>query len=328
MCEENGYLSSQKSKYCGLFSEKTIKLIEKRRKLFLGYQNGKCDLESYTAAKRDALDSRREDYKKKSIRETKKACKFYLENNPRYLWRWLKYQTRRFNSSIIDGPIFDSHRNIVTDKLEKEKIWADYFEDMAKDVSGNSRGSEKWRKIEQIQIKYYEECDRNITWVDIQRAIKATPNNKSPGIDGIPSELWKLVQEEKTPESHLSKLLVELILKMWNSAHIPKIFNTSIIVPIPKKGDLRDTNNYRGISLIPTLVKILAKIVAQKLNELDSKYNLLVKEQAGFRSREECVSQATVLYEVVRRRKIKGIPTWIGFIDFAKAYDRVPHETL
>ncbi|PVU97381.1 hypothetical protein BB561_000576 [Smittium simulii] len=39
---------------------------------------------------------------------------------------------------------------------------------------------------------------------------------------------------------------------------------------------------------------------------------------AGFRARKECVAQATVLYEVVRRRKIKGLPMWIGFMTLPK----------
>ncbi|OMJ13848.1 hypothetical protein AYI69_g8824, partial [Smittium culicis] len=65
-----------------------------------------------------------------------------------------------------------------------------------------------------------------------------------------------------------------------------------------------------------------------EINKIDLKYNILVKEQAGFRSREECVAQATCIYEMVMRRKLEFKPTFVAFIDFEKAYDKVPHDLL
>ncbi|OMJ08715.1 RNA-directed DNA polymerase from mobile element jockey [Smittium culicis] len=252
----------------------------------------------------------------------------YLDNKPRHLWRWLKYKSNRFNSSIIDGPLFDNERQVINDKNEKANIWAKHFEELAKDFSGNSRKSTKWESMGVSQVMYFEECDNTITWKDITKALKSTPNNKAAGKDRIPSEFWKLVEEESFPTTNLAKLFYKLIKNIWDSAYVPEIFNTSIVIPIPKKGDRRDPNNYKGISLMPSIIKIVTKIASHRLAEMDLKHNLLIKEQAGFRTREECVSQATVLYEAVRRRKIKSLPTWIGFIDFAKAFDRVPHQAL
>ncbi|OMJ14738.1 LINE-1 reverse transcriptase-like protein [Smittium culicis] len=252
----------------------------------------------------------------------------YLENKPRRLWRWLKFKSNRFSSAIIDGPLFDNQRQVINDKNEKAAVWAKHFEELAKDFSGNSRKPTKWKSMCDSQSTYYHECDNSITWNDITKALKSTPNNKAAGKDMIPSELWKLVEEEEVPTTNLAKLFYKLIKIIWDSAHIPEIFNTSIVIPIPKKGDKRYPNNYRGISLMPSIIKIVTKIVSHKLVEMDLKHNLLIKEQAGFRTREECVSQATVLYEAVRRRKIRSLPTWIGFIDFAKAFDRVPHQAI
>ncbi|OMJ14536.1 LINE-1 retrotransposable element ORF2 protein [Smittium culicis] len=82
---------------------------------------------------------------------------------------------------------------------------------------------------------------------------------------------------------------------------------------------MKDPDNYRGISLVPTIIKLLAKIVATKL---------IAKEQVSFRNFEECVAQATTLYEIARRRKIKNLQTWICFVDYSKAYDRVLHMAL
>ncbi|OMJ20261.1 hypothetical protein AYI70_g4221 [Smittium culicis] len=61
---------------------------------------------------------------------------------------------------------------------------------------------------------------------------------------------------------------------------------------------------------------------------MDFKHGIPVKEQAGFRNREECVAQATSLYEIVKRRKLESKSTFVAFIDFEKAYDKVPHYLL
>src|SRR5271170_6804172 len=54
----------------------------------------------------------------------------------------------------------------------------------------------------------------------------------------------------------------------------------------------------------------------------------LQREQAGFRSKEECIAQACALREIVWRRKHAGKGTIVVFIDFKKAFDTVPHEAL
>ncbi|OMJ16908.1 Transposon TX1 protein [Smittium culicis] len=115
---------------------------------------------------------------------------------------------------------------------------------------------------------------------------------------------------------------------MYDSGEIPSCMTTSIIAPVPMKGDMKDPDNYLGISLMPTIIKLLAKVVATKLAALDTKYKLIAKEQAGFRNFEECVAQAITLYEIAKRRKIKNLQTWICFVDYSKAYDRVPHMAL
>ncbi|OMJ23908.1 LINE-1 reverse transcriptase-like protein [Smittium culicis] len=133
---------------------------------------------------------------------------------------------------------------------------------------------------------------------------------------------------EPSPTSPLAKLIQKIINIMYDNGDIPKCLETSVVVPVPKQGDLKDPDNYRGISLIPTLAKLMAKIVATKLSKIDAKYQILVKEQAGFKSFEECVGQVTTLYEIVRRRKIQNKETWLCYIDYSKAYDRVPHMAL
>ena len=97
---------------------------------------------------------------------------------------------------------------------------------------------------------------------------------------------------------------------------------------IPKKGDLTQTDNYRGIALISVAVKLLTAIIVHKFQvglELRKFFN---KGQAGFRTQQECMGQVACLKEIVLRRRAEGKPTYACYIDFQKAYDTVPHEAL
>src|SRR4051812_11915511 len=87
-------------------------------------------------------------------------------------------------------------------------------------------------------------------------------------------------------------------------------------------------DNYRGISLIAVALKVVCSIVIDRIKGSLEERELLCREQAGIRSREECAAQVIALYEIARRRQLCGLPTFAAFIDFRKAYDTVPHQAL
>ncbi|OMJ10422.1 hypothetical protein AYI70_g10339, partial [Smittium culicis] len=285
--EEVNAIKIEKISNSTVLSKETIKATNKRRKAFKRLIGDPRTAKEYSDLKEKSIKLCRLDRRNNRKAEVRKACDLILGNKYRELWRWLKRFSGRFRSSLIYGPVYNNGHKLITDTDSKSKVWDTHFEELAKDSTGNSRSADKWENIRKIAA-VFPECDAPHPWAEICGALKSTPNNKSLGSDGIPSEIWKLI-------------------------------DPSVVVLIPKKGDIRDPKNYTGISLIPTLAKVISKIVARRLCAIDNKYEILAKEQAGFRSREECVAQATTLYEVVRRRKISGLSTCIGFIDFEKA---------
>jgi hypothetical protein len=56
----------------------------------------------------------------------------------------------------------------------------------------------------------------------------------------------------------------------------------SLVVTIPKKGDLADMNNYRGISLMATVLKVVCVILSTRINEAAESCELFSRAQAGF----------------------------------------------
>jgi hypothetical protein len=91
--------------------------------------------------------------------------------------------------------------------------------------------------------------------VEVEITIGKLKSYKSPGTDQIPTELIKAGGETLYSE------IYRLICCIWNKEELPQQWKESIIVPICKKGDKTDCNNYRGISLLSTAYKILSNIL-------------------------------------------------------------------
>ena len=90
---------------------------------------------------------------------------------------------------------------------------------------------------------------------------------------------------------------------MYETKVIPEYWNRNIIVPIYKKGEPSDLNNYRGITIINTAMKILCKVLTTRIADINQEFGLIRKEQAGFTRQEECVAHAATLLEIAERRR-------------------------
>ena len=94
---------------------------------------------------------------------------------------------------------------------------------------------------------------------EVELAIEKLKSHKTPGIDQIPREFIKAGGRTICHAIH------KLIISIWNKEELPEEWKELIIVPIYKKGDKTDCNNYRGISLLPTTYKILSNILLSSL---------------------------------------------------------------
>ena len=90
---------------------------------------------------------------------------------------------------------------------------------------------------------------------DIEMSVEKIKRCTSPGIDQIPAELFKAGSRTIRCEIH------KLINSIRNKEELPEEWNKLFIVPIYKKGDKTDCSNYRGISLLSTMYKIVSNIL-------------------------------------------------------------------
>nr|KAG5699276.1 hypothetical protein BaRGS_000478 [Batillaria attramentaria] len=152
------------------------------------------------------------------------------------------------------------------------------------------------------------------------KAIMTLRNGKAAGPDEIPAEAIKADTETAV------NMLHSLFSKIWEKEEVPAQWKEGIVIKLPKKGDLRDCSNYRGIMLLSVPGKVLNRILLERMREAVNP--MLRDQQAGFRRNRSCADQIASLRIIVEQSLEWNSPLYINFIDYEKAFDSVDREAL
>ena len=98
--------------------------------------------------------------------------------------------------------------------------------------------------------------------------------------------------------------------------------------PLFKKGSTTDPKNYRPISLLPLISKILEKVIHDQVQQYLDRNNILYRYQSGFRAKHSTNSCLSYLTDKVQRGFEKGLLTGMILIDLQKAFDTIDHQIL
>ena len=149
----------------------------------------------------------------------------------------------------------DENGDLIADKSALLTRWKTYFKNLL-NVHGHQRNENGDENTNDgIDERELEEPSLDEVW----KAVKKLKNNKAPGVDQIPSELIKYGGPALITEIH------KLVCAIWNQQVIPEEWQEAIIVPIFKKGDKTDCNNYRGILLLSTCYKVLSNVLVARI---------------------------------------------------------------
>jgi hypothetical protein len=108
----------------------------------------------------------------------------------------------------------------------------------------------------------------------------------------------------------------------------PKDWKTASVTPIFKKGTKGDPGNYRPVSLTSVPCKILESIIKDRVMSHLLENNLIRKSQHGFMPGRSCATNLVEFMDFVTRSVDDGKPVDIFYLDFAKAFDKVPRKRL
>jgi len=152
----------------------------------------------------------------------------------------------------------------------------------------------------------------------VDQAIGSLKRGKSGGFDKLIPEIF--IECKNT----LSPILCKLFNYMYDNSIYPDSWTKGIIVPVPKKGDLNDVNNYRGITLTSIFSKIFSIMLDNRLRKWAENNNKLTDFQFGFRKEKSTVDCVFILQSIINKIiKCDKKKLFCAFIDFRKAFDLV-----
>ena len=157
--------------------------------------------------------------------------------------------------------------------------------------------------------------EQPFTEKEIHAALMGMNGDKAPGPDGFTVAFWQSCWEFAKEE------IVDLFKEFFEENSFAKSLNSTFLVLIPKKGGAEDLGDFRPISLLGGLYKILAKVLANRIKEVLDK--VVSSDQNAFVKGRQILAASLIANEVIDywlKRKEKGL---ICKLDVEKAYDSI-----
>ena len=148
----------------------------------------------------------------------------------------------------------------------------------------------------------------------MEAAVQSLKRGKSVGVDNIPAELVQAGGED------VITTLTTICNKIWQTGEWPTPWTQSLVITLPKKGNLQQCQNYRTMSLISHPSKVMLKIILNRLKPQVEK--IIAEEQAGSRAGRSTTEQIFNLRILCEKYLQHQQDLYYVFIDFKKAFHR------
>ena len=157
---------------------------------------------------------------------------------------------------------------------------------------------------------------------DIVPIIKQMDTKKAIGHDNIPA---RAIKENILV---IAPILVFLINFIIRSSCFPDCLKVARVKPVFKKGDKFSKNNYRPISILSAISKIVGKVLSLQIYNFLDDFDILTSKQFGFRKGKNTTLNINELMEQLYKNFDSKLATQGIFIDFSKAFDTINHEII
>ena len=279
---------------------------------------------SFTKARKTkcSKDFQRYQQLKKTTRSAcKRAYSDFLNNiispesttNPKKFWGFIK--SKKCDNSGV-SPLKANNGVTYSDSMTKANIlntqFSSVFNKNEDKTTIKNKGPSPYPSMDSITV----------STEGVQKLLDGLNIHKASGPDGIPSRLLKELSHELAP------VLALFFQASINQGILPDDWKKANVVPIFKKGERNKAENYRPVSLTSIICKTLEHVLCSQILGHCDLHNILTDAQFGFRKRRSCETQLLLtIQDLASNIDVKGQTDAI-FLDFSKAFDKVPHERL
>lgn len=222
------------------------------------------------------------------------------------------------SDEIFINGIKENNKKVISDAFAK--YYSEVGQVMAKKI-------EKQKPLtDPMKVKINKNNDSVFlfptTCNEIERFIKKLKSKDSKGPDHLSNNILKAIYPG------IIKAMYIIFNKSLSSGIFPDDMKEAIIKPLYKSKSVLEITNYRPISLLSVISKILEKIVHDRVNNFLDKHNIIFQGQYGFRKGRSTTDAILDLVGNVLDGFNKKMQTAAIFLDMTKAFDSIKHETL
>ena len=249
---------------------------------------------------------------------------FFSKNikNLKKTWRGINeiISDKNRNYSTIKSII--ENGSTITDPKEIANSFNDYFTSVAENIQLKIRYSGKPFEhfLNDMNDNIFFLMQTNST--EIIDVINSLQIDKAVGPNSIPTNILKLLKYD------ISSHLAELFNLSFSTGIFPNVLKVSKIIPIHKKLSKLLCCNYRPISLLSNIGKIMERIMYNRLYNFFESNNLIYSHQFGFRQKFSTSYALIDLTENIKKNIDQGYFGCGIFVDFEKAFDTIDHNIL
>ena len=240
------------------------------------------------------------------------------------IWKAVNEASSRNVSSSIPQCIISSGVQ-YTDPKSIAKTLNDYFASVGRLLAEKFSQSQNY--VNPVKLIVTEPATdsfelRPVSYSFVLQQICALKRNKAIGLDRISARLFKCASRTITPS--ITKLLNLSIA----TNEFPNIWKCAKVTALFKVGNRTSPSNYRPISILPTLSKILERAVHHQFYQYLNQHSLLNEKQFGFRPKHSTVNAVSSFADEILLNMERGKLYGAVFLDLSKAFDTVDHTIL
>lgn len=251
------------------------------------------------------------------IRRAKRVSEISLARNsnkdPKTFFRFYKFKNK--NRTI--GPIKINGNFVSSDKELVNILNTHFVSKFTEERLDDSLGSEV---SDSHMIDRLEEFEFEVQ--KIEYLLNHIDPSKAAGPDGICGRILK------EGSSSIAKALYLIFNRSITYSEVPEEWKMAYVVPIYKKGSKGDLDNYRPVSLTSLVVKVLEKLLKGRIEKHLEDNKILKDSQHGFRKGRSCQTNLLEFMEYITGCIDQGDPVDVIYLDFSRAFDKVPHRRL
>ena len=224
---------------------------------------------------------------------------------------FFSYASKKSRSDIA---VLNLNGNDITEDAEKCQVLNNFFSSVFT--------SEDTQTIPTCENVNASLSDIHITQADVRCQIRKLKDGKAPGPDNIYSRILKETGDSSSKALHI------IFTKSLTEGSVPEEWRLANVTPLHKSGSLKEAQNYRPVSLTSIPCKMLESIIKEHITEYIRSNNIIRDSQHGFIKGKSCLTNLLEFLDMVTESIDNHSPVDTVYLDFSKAFDKVPHMRL